>query len=632
MRQRWKILGCTIVALFMLGSQNQASSQEKQTKKAADKETAKSASAKTKAIIPIFSLSGSISEAPADEAFSFNPNKNKTLKELVERMQQASKDATVKALVVLPQDMAAGWAQVEELRRAIAEVRAAGKEVYAHGDSFSMKEYVLAAGATRISLVPTADLWLTGLHAELPYLRGLLNKLGVQPDFLTCGAYKSAAEIFMREGPSPEADKMENWLLDSLYGTQIKLIASGRHVDAARAKAWIDQGPYVAEKARAAGLIDVVKTWPEFEAEIKTKFGKEARFDRSYGKKKPPSLDVSSPFAMFNVFGELLGESKKKKHTKDAIAVVHVEGPITLGGGDSSPFEQTGARSTTIRRALDEAVRDSSIKALVLRVNSPGGSAVASEVILEATRRVKAKMPLVVSMGDVAASGGYYVSCGSDIIFADSGTITGSIGVVGGKLVTTQMWGKIGVAFKTYDRGANAALLSTESVFSKEEKARMQVWMDDIYGVFKGHVTEIRGQRLKKPIDELAGGRVYTGQQALELGLVDKIGTLNDAVKEAAQRAKLAKYEVRTIPEPKNFLEEWIEEMSGNKEDNRELNLSTLAHPTAARTSLLALAMPYLSGLDPQRIALIRLALGRLQLIQQEGAVLMMPELRFNRR
>jgi protease IV len=630
MRQVRKILGGTVLVLIMLTGQRPAGADEND-KKPASKKTSKSSSGTSKEIIPVVSLSGSISEAASDETFSLNPSKPKTLRDIVERMQQASKDSAVKALVILPEDMGAGWAQVEELRQAIKEVRAAGKEVYVQADSLSMKEYVLAVGATRVGLVPTADLWLTGLHAEAPYLRGLLNKLGVQPDFLTCGAYKSAAEIFMRESPSPEAEKMENWLLDSLFETQIQLIASGRHVPASRAKEWIDGGPYVAEKAKAAGLVDTVQTWQEFEAELKNKFGKEVTFERSYGKKKQPGIDVSSPFAMFNILGELLGEAKKKKHTKDAIAIVHVEGPITLGGGEASPFDEASARSTTLRRALDEAGRDKTVKAVVLRVNSPGGSAVASEVILEAAQRVKAKKPFVVSMGDVAASGGYYVSCGSDTIFADDGTITGSIGVVSGKLVTTPMWGKIGVNFKSYDRGLNAGMLTSDRTFSKEERARMQGWMDDIYGVFKGHVTTIRGHRLKKPIDDLAGGRVYTGRQALDLGLVDKIGTLDDAIKYVADQAKLTKYEVRTIPEPKNFFEQWMDEISGNKEDNNELNLGARPAAIGRRPSLAALAMPYLTGLDPQRIALIRTALGRLQLIQQEGAVLMMPEIRFDR-
>src|SRR5262249_34656873 len=154
----------------------------------------------------------------------------------------------------------------------------------------------------------------------------------------------------------------------------------------------------------------------------------------------------------------------------------------------------------------NEAAQDDSIKAVVLRVDSPGGSAVASEIILDATRRVKAKKPFVVSMGNVAGSGGYYVAGGSDVIFADESTITGSIGVVGGKLVTTPMWKKIGVTFKEYKRGENAGLLSTSQVFSPGERERVQAWMDEIYAVFKGHVTAIRSDRLKKPIDELAGG------------------------------------------------------------------------------------------------------------------------------
>src|SRR5262249_621895 len=153
-----------------------------------------------------------------------------------------------------------------------------------------------------------------------------------------------------------------------------------------------------------------------------------------------------------------------------------------------------------------------------------------SEIILDATRRVKAKKPFVVSMGDVAGSGGYYVACGADTIFADASTITGSIGVVSGKFMTTEMWKKVGVTFKAYQRGKNAGMLGSGRVFTREEKARMQAWMDNIYDVFKGHVVAIRGKKLKKPIDELAGGRVYTGRQALELGLVDRIGTLRDAI------------------------------------------------------------------------------------------------------
>jgi protease-4 len=584
-----------------------------------------------KGVVPVFRFSAGVSESPADDSFPFGGPTPVSLKDLVARLKKAAKDPAVKAVAFIADGGAAGAAQTEELRQAIAQVRAAKKDIFVHGDSLSMPEYVLYSGASRISLVPTADLWLTGLHGEAPYIRGLLNWLGVKPDFLHCGDYKSAAEIFMREGPSKEAEEMQNWLLDSIYDTEINLIAKGRGVDPSKVKQWIDNGPYSAEKAKAAGLVDAIEHRQDFEQMIKSKYGKDVVFNKKYGKKEPPKLDFTSPFGMFKLWADLLGETTKSKSGKPAIGIVYVDGAISLGSSRASPFGgSTGAHSTDIRKALDEAAKDDSIKAVVLRVDSPGGSAVASEVIYDATWRVKAKKPFVVSMGDVAGSGGYYVACASDVIFADAATITGSIGVVGGKFATNDMWKKIGITFKEYKRGANAGILSSSDVFTKEEREKMQSWMDDIYGVFKGHVTAIRGDRLKKPIDELAGGRVYTGRQALELGLVDKIGSLEDAIAYIASKASVSDYEVRVVPEPKNFIEQIMEELSGGKEDTKDLDLDTRVRGEKS-TSLMDLATPYLQHLDPQRVKLIKTALLRLQMIQKEGAVLMMPEIRIGR-
>lgn len=594
--------------------------------RAADKDEKKGNSGK--ATIAVFRLNGAITEAPADETLFFASTKAVSLKDLVARIEQAAKDDAVKAVVLTQEGGSAGAAQKEELRQAIAKVRTAGKDVYAQADSLSMGQYVLLSGASRLSVVPTGDLWVTGLDAEVPYLRGLLDKLSIKPDFLTCGEFKSAAEIFLREGPSPQAEKMENWLLDGLYEDFVKLIAQGRGVDPAKVRKWIDEGPYSAEKAKAAGMIDAVEHRQAFEAMLKSKYGQNLVFDKKYGKKKPIKVDFSSPFAMFNILGELMGEGKKKKSDeKSAVGIVYVDGPIVLGGGQESPFGGTIARSSEIRKALEEAARDKNIKAVVLRVDSPGGSAVASEIILDATKRLKAKKPFVVSMGDVAASGGYYVSCGSDVIFADESTITGSIGVVGGKFATNAMWKKIGVTFKEYKRGANAGLLSSADVFSPAEREKMQTWMNDIYDVFKSHVTAIRGDRLKKPIDEIAGGRVYTGRQALELGLVDKIGTLQDAIHHVAEKAKLTDYDVRVVPKPKNFVERLVEEIGGEKEETEGLDVGVRLQSTARQPSLVELALPYLQHLDPQRVKAVTMALQRLQLMQQEGAVLMMPEI-----
>jgi protease-4 len=615
-RSLWRALGVAALAAFLLlAPAVRGSDDDKKDTKKAGKPT-----------IPVFRLRGEMREGPGEEEFPlFGGGKRMSFRELVSRLKKASEDPAVKAVVLLGEGEQLGAAQVEELRQALAKIRGAGKDVYVHSDSFSMREFLLFAGATRISAVPTADLWITGIYGELPYLRGLLDKIGVKPEFLTCGAYKSAAEMFMRTGPSPEADQMQNWLLDSLYGSFVKLIAEGRKVDEAKAKSWIDNGPYTAEKAKEAGIIDAVEERQDFTAMLKTKYGNEVVFSHKYGAKKEPEIDLSSPFAVLKFWGDLLNEAQKgKKGGKAAIGIVYVEGPITLGAGESSPFESAAiARSSDIRKALDQAARDDSIKAVVLRVDSPGGSAVASDIILDATKRVKAKKPFVVSMGNVAGSGGYYVSCAADTVFADDTTITGSIGVVGGKIVTTPMWNKIGITFKDYKRGKNAGILNTSEPWTAEERQRMQGWMNDIYVVFKKHVTDIRGSKLKKPIDELAGGRVYTGQQALELGLVDKIGSLQDAIAFVADKASVKDYDIRVVPEPKNFLEKILEEASGGKDDPKRIDVST-----GPQQSLVELAMPYLKGLDPQRVRLIGRSLYQLQTLQQEGAVLMMPEMR----
>jgi protease-4 len=269
---------------------------------------------------------------------------------------------------------------------------------------------------------------------------------------------------------------------------------------------------------------------------------------------------------------------------------------------------------------LEKAAADDSIKAVVLRIDSPGGSATASEIILDATRRLKAKKPFVVSMGDVAGSGGYYVACAADTIFADATTLTGSIGVVAGKLATTEMWKKIGITFKEYKRGQNAGILSTDDVFTESERARMRAFLDEVYGDFKKHVTAIRGSRLKKPLDDLAGGRVFTGKQALELGLVDRLGTMSDAVAFAADQAKVEGYDVRVVPEPRSFLELLMERSSGKDEPGH-------VSVAVGYGSLFKLAAPYLQNLDPQRTAAVASVLSRLEILQKEGVVLTMPEI-----
>jgi protease IV len=613
-RRFWLIIAALAVLMFtMIIPARAASSPSTQ-------------SSSSKGVIPVFDLRGELTEQPADDQLPIFSSPGASLRDVVTRMKKAADDPNVKAVVILADDAEFGFGQAQEIGAAMRAVRAAGKDVYAHADSMMTGHYLLLSGATRLSVAPTGDLLINGLYGDGLYLKDLLTKIGVQADILHCGDYKSAGEIFMRDGPSPQAEEMMNWLFDSLFDSAIDQIAAGRKATPQQVRSWIDDGLYTAEKAKAAGLIDAVEARADFGAMLKEKFGKDTAFDRQYGQPKKPQLDFSNPFALMAGLAELMSGGQAQPSNKPAVGVVYVDGAILLGRKEEGLFSGNAAMSTDIAAALDKAADEDGVKAVVLRIDSPGGSATGSEVILQATQRLKSKKPLVVSMGNVAGSGGYYVACGADTIFADAGTITGSIGVVGGKLITTDMWHKIGVNWHAYARGKNADLLSTDTDFSPEQREKIQAWMNDIYGVFKGHVTAIRGNRLKKPIDDIAGGRVYTGKQALDLGLVDKIGTLQDAIAYVADEAKLKDYDVRTVPEPKNILQQLVEQSAGGENDPDRISTGSSADAArATNDALLKLVAPLLTQLDPQHVKLLRTAMDQLQLVQREGVILMMP-------
>jgi protease IV len=575
---------------------------------------------KKPAEIAVFTLSGPITETPTPDDPLFGSIGSESLKSLVERMDKAVADENVKAAVLMLGDTSVGYAQLSEIRGAVDRLKEAGKPVYAHADSVKFGSYLLLSGASRLSIEPQGDVWVNGIYGEQVFLRGLFDMLGIKPDFLTCGDYKSAGEMFTRSEPSPEAAEMTDWLYDGIFEAMLKLIASGRDVDVDKARAWVDHGLYTSREAREKGLIDAVETRREFEAHLKSEYGEDLKFNKKYGQKSGTTIDPNNPFAVLQLWAQILAGPQTRKSTKDAVAVVYIDGPIMEGSPSRSLFGAVGgAFSTPLRKALHEVAEDDTIKAVVLRVSSPGGSVVASEIILNASRQVAEEKPLVISMGDVAGSGGYYVTCGTDTIYAEEATITGSIGVIAGKLVTTDMFRRFGVNFSPVQRGENAGMLSGFKPFTEKEEADLQAWMDEVYGVFKEHVTKARGDKLKKPIDEIAGGRVYTGRQALELGLVDKIGGLSAAISDAAGKAGLeeGKYEVRVHPRPKNFLEDLFADLGPQKkEDDKHLS-----------TELLNAAGPALQTIDPQRMHLLQQALRQLDILQKEGVMLTMPVL-----
>ncbi len=571
--------------------------------------------------IAFFKIKGPLAETPVNMPPLFGSEPPPSLKVLLEQFKEARLDKNVVAIMIDMQDADLGLGQLEEVHEALRKFAAVEKPVFMHADTLSTLTYAAATGASHISVVPTGEVWLLGLRGETPYLRGMLDKIGCTPDIERCGDFKTAGEPLMRKEPSEPSKQMTKWLLDGLYAGLVERIAKGRGMSAEKVISLIDGGPYLAEEALAAGLIDSVKHRQDFIADLKTRYGEGVEFVSDYGK----SDEMEIPQDFFGAFAKIMEilNPSPKVYTEPSVAIVYVEGAIQTGSAETSPLGGGGgAYSTTIRKALDKAANEETVKAVVMRVDSPGGSALASEIILDASRRVAAKKPLIISMGNVAGSGGYYVTCGSDTIFADSNTITSSIGVLGGKIVTTGLWDKLGVNWSETQRGKMAGMMSTSAAFTDAERAKIRHYMDTVYGIFKNHVTKARGSKLKKPIDEIAGGRVFTGAQALDLGLVDKIGGLEDAIKFAAQRASLGEYDIRVIPEPPGIFDLF-------KPPDAEDHSADIA--TASRLSLVK-APPFdtllstLVAVDPLRVQAIVRTLQRIELIHAENVITMMPE------
>jgi len=571
--------------------------------------------------IAYFKIADTIVESPSPMPPIFGGAAPTSMKSLLSRFKKARQDSDVRAVVLDIGHSTLGAAQVEELHAALMSFRAVDKDVYVNSDTLTNWTYALSTAASHISLVPTGDIWLTGLYSESPYIRGALDKLGIVPVVEHCGDFKSAGEFLYRTGPSKPAEEMYAWLFDGLYDGLVGLIATGRNMKKDHVLALIDNGPYSAEEALKAGMIDAIQHRQDFIADLKSRYGKDVEVVTDYGQDDDMAMPEDNFFAMFEFMMNMMNPTPKV-YTEPSVAIVYVEGSISTGEAKPSPFGQSdGAYSTSIRKALDEAASEDTVKAVVLRVDSPGGSALASEIILDATKRVAAKKPLIVSMGNVAGSGGYYVTCASDMIFADRNTITASIGVISGKLVTTDAWDSIGINWHSRQRGKMAGMMSTSTTYSDEERAKIRHYMTNVYDIFKGHVVAARGDLLTKPIDELAEGRVFTGAQALELGLIDKIGGLSDAIKYAANRAKLGDYDIRVIPEPPSLFDTLL-----GKDRGGEFVSTLQGKMSMASWPMFKTVLPVLSTLDPMRVQSLMQAFKRIELIHQERVIMMMPE------
>lgn len=579
------------------------------------------------AIIAVYNLRGELKDGPPTLAVSLDLRTPQSLFKLLERFRKIEKDNEVKAVLLSISDLALGWGQMQELRQAILGLRAAKKDVYCYLEDASPSVYLLATAASRISIVPTGEIALMGMHVEQAYFKGLMDKIGVEADIEHMGEFKGAGEPFTRTGPSEQARQMIEWLVKDLFEQMIETVSQGRDIPFDKVRSLIDQGPFNARQALEAKLVDHAIYADELVDALRDRYGDDARFVQNYGADKRAQLDLSSPFAIFKLLGE--SASKGKPSAKPAVAVVYLDGMIVTGRTEQSPFGDAGTvGSTSLRHALARAASDKSVKAVVLRVNSPGGSATASDIIWRAASELGKEKPLVVSMGDMAASGGYYVSAGARAIFADRGTITGSIGVVTGKIVTKGLWDWVGITFHETTMGQNADLFNTNRRFDDRQRAIVREHLENIYKEFTDRVMAGRGNKLKKDLSELAGGRVFTGRQAEANGLVDRLGGLQDAVSYAAKLADLSEdeYELRVLPEPKNFMDLFIRSLTGQEEDDEGVDVAvTIDEPWTLRLPFAGELLPALKALDPDRAKLVLRSLLRIELLGREHVLLALP-------
>lgn len=625
-RTTWVVGLMAGLGLFVLATTPAAADKKTDTSQADATKPATTKPAKP-AVIAVYNLRGELKDGPTTLAISLDMEAPQSLFKLLQRFRKIEKDDEVKAVVLSISDLALGWGQMQELRQAILGLRAAKKDVYCYLEEAGPAVYLLATAASRICVVPTGDIALMGMHVEQTYFKGLMDKIGVEADIEHMGEFKGAGEPFTRTGPSEEAKRMIEWLVKDLFEQMVETVSQGRGLPADKVRSLIDQGPFNARQALDAKLVDHAIYADELAEALRDRYGDDAKFVQNYGADKKAQLDLSSPFAIFKLLGE--SASKGKPSAKACVAVVYLDGMIITGKTEQSPFGDAGAvGSTSLRHALAKAAADKSVKAVVLRVNSPGGSATASDIIWRAANELGKEKPFVVSMGNVAASGGYYVSAGARAIFADHGTLTGSIGVVTGKLVTKGLWDWVGISFHETTMGQNADLFSSNRRFDDRQRAIVRQQLETIYKEFTDRVMTGRGNRLKKDLSELAGGRVFTGRQAEANGLVDRLGGLQDAISHAAKLAKLSEdqYEVRVLPEPQNFMDLFLRSLTGQEEQDEGVDVAiTTDTPWTLRLPFVQELLPALKKLDPVRAKAILRSLLRIELLGREHMLLALP-------
>lgn len=484
-------------------------------------------------------LSGEIAERTLEDPViqAMGEPSQLSMQTLLQVIRKAKIDKKITGLILRPLGMAMGWAKAEELRDALADFKSSGKPVYAYLEVAGNKEYYLASVADSIVGLGSGMLFINGLASEPVFLKETLDKIGVEADFVAIGKYKNAPDMVTRKDMSEAQREVINSVLDQYYARFVSTLAAARGLDESVVRRHIDRGYFSLNEARSNGLIDTVMYYNEFKDWLKERGGRKSWLV-SWNRYK----DV--PFSRLGI---------SAKHT---VAVVYGVGTIVVGGEDQ--FGQDGLiTSEGMANSIRKAAEDKTVKAIILRIDSPGGSGTASDVIWREVVEARKQKPVIVSISDVAASGGYYISMAADTIVAHPNSIVGSIGVFAGKFAMKKLYDKIGMNKEMILRGKNADIFSEIRKFTPEQRELMYQAILEFYRDFIGKVAEGRDMSAEA-VDAIGQGRVWTGEQGLQNGLVDVLGDFDTAVKIAKQMCGIPEDEpvrLAVYPKLKTFLE-----------------------------------------------------------------------------
>jgi protease-4 len=557
--------------------------------------------------VAYFDLNKPLVEKAPDFSFFGDPD-GLTLRALIDHLHHARDDKAVRAVLLTLGETDVNLAQAQEVRDALIELRRAGKQTFVYADGYDTDTYTIATGATNVCLLPGGEIMIPGVGIETMYLKGLFDKLGVKADYVQIGEYKGADEEYTRTSSSEEFRGELNKLMDSLYAQIVDGISLNRNLSREQVKSVIDESILTAQTAKDRGFIDHLVDEDGLRELINQEIGTKVELVKDYDTPKREAVDLSSPFALFSLMMK-----RPEVSSKPAVALVFADGVIVDGDGGQSLLGGSNIGSEQIRRAMRQAARDENIKAVVVRINSPGGSALASEAMWQSVRRVAKDKPVIISVGSMAASGGYYLASAGDHIFADPSAIVGSIGVVGGKFVVKDLYEKLGLTTESFTRGRNADLFSSTTTFSDRQRRMVTNWMKQTYDQFTTRVMTTRGGKIKD-IDQVARGRVFVAQQALDLGMVDEIGGVEKAIAYAADQAQLKpdEYDVRTVPSPKTL----ADYINGTADEDTA---------TPIRPKIELGESTLLSALPPTIRSMIGEQLQMLQLLQDRPVILAAP-------